>query len=324
MPENRKYYVNNSVHLITARTEEGLPIVPSLFLNLLIWGILARAKKLYRIKVCHFLFMGNHFHMIVVVEDPEHVSDFVGYVKGEIAHVINRLLGRRRKTIWAEGYDSPPLLDQQTVLRFIEYIYLNPIRANLVATIDEFPGVSSWEMFKSEVHLRECFKVSRDEIIPLHLPAMNINEQRELESFYREIGTSEEFVLEPNAWMQCFGLKEEDAQQFRESTLKGIKEQSDEESKANLRKNKLPLGATTLRRQSMLKEHAPKKFSKRMICIGACKDMRKVYIEHYRFLCELASKAFKAWKSGDFRLKIPPGLFAPRVPSLASVILYSS
>src|SRR5690606_7274325 len=102
MPENRKYFVNRTAHLITSRTEEGLPLVPSLIMNFIIWCILARARTLYRVRVSHFLFMANHFHMLIVVDDPEHLSPFVGYVKAETAHAINRLLGRRKKTVWAD------------------------------------------------------------------------------------------------------------------------------------------------------------------------------------------------------------------------------
>lgn len=106
MPENRKYFVNRSVHLVTSRTEEGLPIVASFLLNFIIWGILARARGKFRVRICHFVFLANHFHMLIVVDNPEHVPAFVGYVKCEIAHAINRLLGRRRKTIWMECFQG--------------------------------------------------------------------------------------------------------------------------------------------------------------------------------------------------------------------------
>ena len=99
MARNRKYYPNRTVLLVSSRIEEGLPIVPSLNLNFIVWGILARAQSMYGVQVCHFVIMSNHFHMLLVVQDPEAVSDFLGYVKAEIAHAINRLQGRRQKTI---------------------------------------------------------------------------------------------------------------------------------------------------------------------------------------------------------------------------------
>src|SRR5690606_34556989 len=110
MPKNRKYYRHNDCLLVTSRTEEGLPIVPTTVLNLLINGILAKATTMYKIKLCHYLFMANHFHILLVVDNPEHVSSFLRYIKSETAHAINRLLNRRRKTIWLSGSDSPIIL----------------------------------------------------------------------------------------------------------------------------------------------------------------------------------------------------------------------
>ena len=180
MPENRKYFAHKQALLVSARTEEGLPLVSSLVLNLIIWGILARARSMYQVRVCHFIFMFNHFHMLLVVDNPEDVSNFVGYVKGEIAHAVNQLLGRRRKTLWAEGYDSPIFLTAADVRRYITYIYANPAKANLVDTIDDYPGVSSWQMFIRDTHLSAHKWIRRPAIKRLQLPALSINEQKRM------------------------------------------------------------------------------------------------------------------------------------------------
>ena len=68
MAENRKYFPNKSVILITTRAQHGIPLPPTHLLNMIVWGCLARAKSMYKIKVCHFVFMGNHLRMIIVVD----------------------------------------------------------------------------------------------------------------------------------------------------------------------------------------------------------------------------------------------------------------
>ena len=318
MPENRKYFVNRSVHLITARTEEGLPLVPSLILNFIIWGILARAKAMYQVKVCHFLFMANHFHMMIVVDNPEHVSAFTGYVKGETAHAINRLLGRRRKTIWAEGYDSPIILTYDDVLRYIIYIYLNPIKALLVSSIDEYPGVSSWSMFISGNLTKKCKHTRRDDIKVLPLPALSINEQKQLVDKYDNLSQSNNtFTLEPFAWMDCFpALAGVDKEKHQAQIISNLRAEEKKLLEQRKQTKSQPLGATTLRRQSMIKEYSPRKFGRKMICLAFDKDLRKDFISHFRYLCQLARKAYEAWKRGDLQHKIPPGLFAPALPTL--------
>ncbi len=320
MPENRKYFVNKTVLFITARTEEGLPLIPSYPLNLIIWGILGRARQKFSIRVCYFIFMANHLHMIVVVENPEHVSAFIGYVKCEIAHAVNRLLNRRRKTVWAEGYDSPVVLTYESVIRYIEYIFTNPLRANLVNYLHEYPGVSSWKMFTSGNFERKCYHVARDEILPLPEAAISITKQKQLEKYYTEIASPVMFELEPFAWLDCFpGASETDVETIKSRIVSQVNERALEYITLRKSEKKSVLGPTALRYQSMLKEYTPKKFSTKMICISCCKDLRRSFISHYRALCDRARKVFEAWKIGDLTEGIPPGLLAPRVPVLVSV-----
>jgi REP element-mobilizing transposase RayT len=322
MPENRKYYPHNAVLLVTSRTEEGLPIVPTLIMNFLIWGILARARSMYQIKVCHFLFMANHFHMILVVENPEHVSEFIGYVKAEIAHAINKLLGRRKKRVWDDGYDSPLILTVEDVLKYIRYIYLNPARANLVGSIKDYPGVSSWQMFVGGTLRTKHKRQHRSSVKKSSLPALSINEQKQYLKLLEAANYPEyEFVLEPFAWVECFkGLSGVDIKKIKNDLISDIYKEEEKLSKVRREQGKEVIGSTALRRQSMIRDYQPSKFSKRMICLCSEKELRKAFIATYRALCDKARMVYQLWKRGEVHLKVPPGLFAPRVPNLASAI----
>jgi REP element-mobilizing transposase RayT/disulfide oxidoreductase YuzD len=322
MPENRKYYPHNAVLLVTSRTEEGLPIVPTLIMNFLIWGILARARTMYRVKVCHFLFMANHFHMILVVDNPEHVSEFIGYVKAETAHAINKLLGRRKKRIWDDGYDSPMILTLEDVLKYIRYIYLNPARANLVESIKDYPGVSSWQMFVTSTVKSKHKRQHRSSIKAFSIPALSINEQKEYLKILEGRKYPEyEFILEPFAWVECFTeLKNENLEKIKNDLISDIHKEELRLSKLRKEQGKEVIGSTILRRQSMAREYQPTKFSRRMICLCSEKELRKAFIATFRDLCDKARKIYQLWKRGEVHLKIPPGLFAPRVPNLVSAI----
>ena len=322
MARNRKYFPHNSVIYITARTEVGLPLVATHIMNFFIWGILAKARSMHEVKVCHFLFMYNHLHMVLVVDNPEHVSEFMGYVKGEIAHAVNRLLGRRQRTIWCNGYDSPLLLTPADVMKYIRYTYLNPVKASLVDRVKEYPGVSSWEMFVSRNHKVQYKKTSRSDLRPLALPALSVNEQLRLLNYYKQQeGTEHEFILEPYAWMKCFPeLSAVSEEQMREELLTEIQQWEEKYREERKSEKRAVVGATALRRQSMLKEYEPKKFGRRMICISSDKKLRRAVIKHFRGICELATEIYRRWKCGELSWKLPPGLLAPRVPTLASAI----
>ena len=96
--------------MVSFRTEEGLPFVPVRFINEIFWSNLAKAQRLYPQRICNFMVEPNQIHMILLIDNPENAYKFIGYVKQETAHALNRLLGRRRKTVWVEDYDAPTIL----------------------------------------------------------------------------------------------------------------------------------------------------------------------------------------------------------------------
>jgi REP element-mobilizing transposase RayT len=291
-------------------------------MNFILWGILARAREQYDVSVCHMIFLGNHLHAILVVKNPEDVSNFMGYVKAESAHAINRLLNRTQRTVWQAGYDSPLLLTPKDVMKYICYLYQNPARANLTESINDYPGVSTWELFCTGVLTKVYKRLSRDSIKPLWNPALSINEQKTLvEHYQNEPGSEHEFVLEPNAWMECFPeLEGVSADEINTMLRKEIAEEEKRLSRERRAANKYVIGATALRRQSMTKEYDPTTHGKRMICICHDRGLRKSCIEFFKDLCEEAYQVFESWKQGDLLKRIPPGMFAPRVPLLVSAL----
>ena len=138
MSRNLKYHLNGNVLYITSSIEQGLLFLNNPVILLLLRSCLAAALAKYKVKLCHFIVEPTHFHMIVVVENPEDVSNFIGYFKCETAHRINRILGRPKRTVWCSGYDSPTLVTPLRALIAIAYIYGNPGKDNLSASIDSY------------------------------------------------------------------------------------------------------------------------------------------------------------------------------------------
>ena len=322
MPRNRKFFPNKSVILVTARTETGLPMPPTLNMNFILWGVLARARTLYNVKVCHFIFLANHFHMLIVIDTPEDVSNFVGYIKCESAHAVNKLLGRKQRTIWCDGYDSPIILTPRDVIRYIRYIYLNAARANLVESIGDYPGVSSWHMFTNGICSKICKRLSRQSIVPLWSPQLSIAEQKRLVTKWElQPMAKHVFYLEPNAWIECFEeVSPEDIDKINLEIIKQVEETELELKRKRVREKRGVMGATALRRQSMTKEYEPKKHSPRMICLCSDKALRGSFIELFKSLSTQARRVYESWRVGQIRAKIPPGMFAPCMPSLASAL----
>ena len=74
-------------------------------LNDLVVGVLGRAQRRYQVRCCAYIFLSNHFHLLLIVEDALQLSRFMGYVNSNLAREIGRLTKCREK-IWSRRYQA--------------------------------------------------------------------------------------------------------------------------------------------------------------------------------------------------------------------------
>jgi REP element-mobilizing transposase RayT len=309
MPRNPKQLIHGSTVSVCFRTEEGLPLTANPCIRYLLKGILAAAQSKYPVTLCHFVIMPNHVHIIFVVEDPENATKFIGYFKRESAHMVNRLMGRRKHTVWCEGYDSPTILDAETAMKEIAYLYINPAEANLETSIDRYPHVSSWDEFLSGGSCKTYSQVPRD-CIP-ELPPGQLDDEvsaRVLAELQEQATTEATLAVEPDAWMQTFEeSKEADPAVLNAEILAKVRQ--GEKIQAEKRRSPV-IGAQALIRQEIRRRFTPKKWGKRMICLGATKAIRVSFIAWAKQRTNVAKEAFQSLKRG-IPARFPPGMFLP-------------
>ena len=248
--------------------------------------------------------------MILVVKDPAAVKDFVGTIKKESAHAVNRLLGRQKRTVWCDGYDSVPILDPDKVVERIVYIYTNPQKANLEDRIERYPHFNSWSAFLKGGAEYKLRRIPRSRISKLSKTTLTMTEQKRLTAKLLE-GSIFAGVLfvEPDAWLNCFQeTKDADPERYKREIITKVR--AEENRMAIMRKNPV-LGAAQLRLQPVDRAHVPKKFGIRMICLSSFKELRVAFIAWYKERCFEATQAIARWKLGDWLAKPPPGFFLP-------------
>jgi len=306
--------------LITSRVQQGLPFVCTPLMERIIWSALAAAYALHPIKIISFVVMGNHVHLIVLVEDPGDVKGFVERFKCETAHAVNRLMGRRQVTVWCEGYDSPAILTIEDLIEKIAYVYANPVRAHRTDSIDNYSGVSSWGMFTSRQLTKHVTRIRRPLLKPLpHRPLSLTQQQQRADAVERASNETLEFSLAPNAWTKAFP-NSLTPQELNQKLIKRIREIEAEFSL--LRKAK---GIRLPSRQAIIKQpidlpYSPTSFGRRMWCI--CRDipLRASFIALIKSLKAQASEVRKRWGEGHRHEPFPPGLFPPCQPSRANLL----
>lgn len=316
---NPRFLVPGKIYFITFRTEEGLPFVPLRFMNILIRSALARAQKLYPVKIICFVVQANHAHLLIRVTNPEHVSSFIGYFKAESAHYLNRLLNRRQRTVWAERFDSPAVLDIDKALELFAYCSLNPLKDGLVSSMREYPGVSSYPSLmkgESSIHAKS---IPRDKVPPLVDPTNPQGENGHLTKYF----SSDEFedlsiTLSPEELRLAFPSTKGCApEQFRQTLQQTIARY--EQIYLADQGGAPPLGVHKLISGSLLAPRNPPIKGKKMICLSCREELRQAFILSFRRIKALCRETFRMWRAG-YLVPYPAGMFAPHSPRIANFI----
>ena len=322
MPAPPRLLLPKTLVFITTRIEEGLPLIPAAFMRCILEGILARAQALFPVRMVAHKFMFNHLHLLMVVANPDDIVAFMDRVKTESAHAINRLLGRRRRTVWQAGYDSPTVLTIADAVAKLAYLYTNAQRAGLEDTIEAYPGLSSWQMFKSGVTQKVCKWIRRTMITKLAKRRLSVSEQEELAAKLSKLATEEHTLrLEPDAWLNCFGVTNpEEIQRYREEVIKAVRDEEARLRQERQEAGKRVVGKARLLAQPIDTPFTPKSFGRRMWCICEDGKLRKEFIQFVKGLIAEGRAVLALWRMGDATAQYPPGLFPPSMPKGANLI----
>lgn len=322
MSRPMKYHPHKSVVFVTFSIEQGLLLLNNALGHLIVKSCLAQAQFLYPVTICHLLVEANHVHLLIVVDNPNDVPDFVGHFKTESAHYINGLLGRRKRTVWCEGYDSPIVLTFRRALMVIAYFYGNPAKDNLTEDIDSYPGFSTWRMFRKGVNRTVCKRVSRPQFTLLTKDSHNLRGYTKRAEEIAKAATSEiELTIDPNAWLEAFGIVDPDEQKrVNRLLVERVRTLEARASSLRIRDNKIVVGRERLINQKFDLTYLPNRSGKRMWCLSEKRSVRTQFIKFFKDLMVRAREVRRRWRIGDFSVPYPPGLHAPNVPRLADVL----
>lgn len=317
-----KYHPSGSVLFITFTVEEGLLLLSNPLCQSIIQSCLVAAQRLYPLKICHLLVEATHVHLVVVVSNPDDVPSFLRHFKTESAHMLNRILGRKKRTIWCAGYDSPKVLTMTKTMAVIAYIYSNPAKDNLVESVDDYPGFSTWEMFQTEQLTRHWKRLRRPQFRTLSRDSHNLHgyakEAKRLLSGSKEV---ELFTLEPNAWLESFGIMDPVEQAWINTrVIDRIRRLEARAEKKREKEHKRVMGRERLVSQKLDLSYRPSRTGRKMWCLSDRRSIRIEYIRFFKKLKREARRVLALWRTGDTTVKYPPGLYPPSMPKLANVI----
>ena len=116
---------------------------PSPKLNAIIRGALARAQKRHGMKVCGFVFLSNHYHILLRPESVEQMANFMRDVNYKISKEVGRL-HEWEGGIWPRPYTDVQISDEpEAQLATLRYLLEQGCKERLVASPRHWPGASS-------------------------------------------------------------------------------------------------------------------------------------------------------------------------------------
>ena len=308
---------NTRVVHITNRCWKGLPFVPNRMMRRALNSVLAKAQVEYGIEIVCYLFMGNHYHMILA-GNATRVSSFANYVDGEIAKRMMRFFpGWWGPSFWEGRFHEQHLPTVAAVINKIIYVFSNPLKARLVSKLSTYPGASS-------VKALESFDNCTSSLCPFTFPRFfkplksgYISKRKDMElvkeQYLNRCG-SLELKTDLFGWSRCF----KERSLSKAEILARIKDEIAAAEKVAEKHG--VIGAERLQLQALNKEYRPEKKPKAKTPFVDCPDaeVRKYCIAKYRYFrarCREAWNQVKqgldaAWPWGAF---VPPRRWRPLI-----------
>lgn len=329
MSRMRRYIRSGRPYELEIRVKSGLPFACLALIKLILKSILARTQRDQKVQICHHLWLGNHLHMLFVVYDAEQCVYFYQEVQKKVTECMKRLLGANRLNLWEGDPILAEILDLEMVIKRIAYYYSNPAAANLVDTIDEYPGFSSWQDF---LNAETEVNTSTMELVPWirlpsipKLPSLKLSDaQDEMICENLKAANKDQHKLElyPYIWLKCFGVEScEEVDSIKKRIISAVRVSEEQARTARVQAGKKVMGAAALKRQAIMHPHKPPPREKRVFVLGSNKEERVYHIGEIKVYDKLCKNNYRAEQSGQPHPPWPPGAIRPHLWPVANAIV---
>ena len=91
----------------------------------------------YNVEIVAYCIMNNHAHILIYTDEIDEMSKFMHIVNTSYAQYYN-YMEERVGYVFRDRYLSEPIYDKRYLIKCIQYIHFNPVRANMVKSCEEY------------------------------------------------------------------------------------------------------------------------------------------------------------------------------------------
>lgn len=128
---------HNQIYLLTTTTQKRAPVFENWRVGRLLVTELRHAEESGLVTSLAWVLMPDHLHWLVALKTGT-LEKLMRQVKSRSAIAINQPQANRGQ-LWQRGYHDHALRKEEDVRSVARYIIANPLRANLVTRIGDYP-----------------------------------------------------------------------------------------------------------------------------------------------------------------------------------------
>lgn len=137
MPRKSRFYLPDvPCHVVQrGNNKEAIFFEENDYISYLAW--LKESLERYGCRLHAYVLMTNHVHLLLTPESKESLSRMMQYTGRRYVPYINHQY-QRSGTLWEGRYKSSLVQDEVYLLSCMRHIELNPVRANMVKSANEY------------------------------------------------------------------------------------------------------------------------------------------------------------------------------------------
>lgn len=299
MARRLRFIPEESLVEVSNRTLQGrFLLTPNRDMTAIILGVLGRAQALYGVVIHAFIFLSDHYHMLVTSKNGKQLADFVGYFDGNVAKEAGKL-GDWHGKFWGQRYQAIPVSDEEEAqVARLKYIFSNGCKEGLVASPRDWTGASAVNALRKGASKIKGIWYNRTKEYRARLAGR-----------HEMFPSIETVTVTP---LPCWRNLSHGTIRSRVTGL--IKEIEQETRKMHLEQRTSPAGMSRVlakhphsRPKSMKRSRAP-------LFHAASGAARKKFREAYYSFVEYYRQASDRVKAGDMSVQFPLGSFPPPRP----------